>query len=111
MFSDLLTSLRSVSLSKAASIINWVCWPPIIIAGAINYFLENGAIFHWIPLLAFAILGFGYAFLLSIDSSRELFFDKPLFDGVPRWLWRWICVGWGASMLVAIYFLHISPAL
>lgn len=110
MIKKFLSSLHSSPLTKAATIINWIGAIPIIVAAILDRFLGvEGAVFHWIPLLAFAFLGFGYALLLSMDSSHELFFDRPLFNGVPRWLWRWICTGFGFAMLAVIFFIYVSP--
>lgn len=106
----LFSTLRSISLTKAASIVNWVCCTTILLFVLWGWLTDNeDAIFHPLPLLASALLGFSYALLLSLDSGNELFRDRPLFNGAPRWLWRWICAGWGALMLVIIFFLYIHP--
>lgn len=110
MLDRLRASVRSISLTKAAGIVNWACLVPIVLIILWGWFTDNeDAIFHPISLLASALLGFAYALLLSMDASNELFRDRPLLDGVPRWLWRWICVSWGALMLVIFFFLYIRP--
>ena len=110
MLAKFVASFRSFSLSKIAAIVNWVCFVPVLAAGLIGYFSDDeSALLHWIPLSALAILGFAYALLLSADSQGELFRDRPLFNNLPRWLWRWICAGWGFLMVALIYVLHINP--
>lgn len=96
-------------VTKAATVANWVGATPIMVAAILDRFFGVETIFQWILLAAFAFLGFAYALLLSIDSNNELFRNYPLFKNVPRWLWRWICAGWGFLMLAIIFFLQISP--
>jgi hypothetical protein len=110
LLNNILSSLRSVSLARAANIVNWIGFTPIIVAALLERFLGvEGAITHWLPLLSLAFAGFAYAFFLSIDSSFELFRDRALFDGVPRWLWRWVCAGFAFGMLAVIFFIYVSP--
>jgi len=110
MLNNILTSLRSLTLTRAATVVNWIGFAPIIVAVILERFLGvEGAVLHWIPLLGLAILGFAYATFLSVDSSFELFRDRALFDGVPRWLWRWICAGFGFLMLVVIFSIYVNP--
>ena len=104
------SAIRGISLTKAATFVNWVCFTPIILFVLWGWLTnDEDAIFHPIPLLAFALLGFFYALLLSLDSSNELFRERAMLDGVPRWLWRWICAGFGFLMLVVIFFIYVSP--
>jgi hypothetical protein len=110
MLDKFFAALLAIPLSKTANIVNWVCFTPVILAGFLGWLTDNtDVIFHPIPLLALAFLGFAYALLLSMDSRNELFRDKPMLDGVPRWLWRWICAGWGALMLAILFLLYIHP--
>ena len=110
MVGKFLSSLRSIPLTKAATIINWVCFTPILLAGLWGWLTDDmSAILHPIPMLALVVLGFGYALLLSLDSGFELFRDRPLFNGAPRWLWRWICAGFGFLMLALIFLSYVSP--
>jgi len=96
-------------VTKAATVINWVGATPIMVAAILDRFFGAETIFQWILLAAFAFLGFAYALLLSIDSNNELFRTDPLFKGVPRRLWRWICAGFGFLMFVVIFFIYASP--
>ena len=108
MFTRLLDALRSIPLPAAAAAVNWIGFTPIIIAAVLEQFFGvEGAVTHWIPLLGLSFLGFAYALLLSLDSSGELFRDRPLFERWPRWLWRWACTAWGVLMLMVIFYTYI----